>query len=202
MSAKRYFDIFFSLTAIIFFLPIAFIIAIALKLFSEGPIFYTARRVGKGGHLIHCLKFRTMKLGAEEALPAVLAQNPSFKSEWERYHKLRNDPRVTPLGKILRKASLDELPQFWNVLKGDLSVVGPRPATPDEVEKYFGSKAPKILSVRPGLTGIWQTSGRNLLSFEERLLLEERYIDSRSLKLDLWIICKTIPVFLSSKGAF
>jgi undecaprenyl-phosphate galactose phosphotransferase len=143
-----------------------------------------------------------MCINAEQELKSLLEKNSALKQEWETFFKLKNDPRVSAIGKFLRKTSLDELPQFWNVLKGDLSVVGPRPVTQEEVEKYYGKRATKILSVRPGLTGIWQTSGRNLLTFEERTNLEESYVDRQSLGLDLRIIIKTIPMIFFAKGAF
>lgn len=183
-------------------MPLGIVIGILIKLSSPGPVFYTSKRVGKGGQMIECWKFRTMCLGAEEKLKKILAENPQLKKEWDAYFKLKDDPRINAIGKFLRKTSLDELPQFWNVLRGDLSVVGPRPVTQEEVQKYFRDKAGKILSVRPGLTGIWQTSGRNLLTFEERIRLEELYIDRQSLLLDLRIICKTIPHLFFAKGAF
>jgi undecaprenyl-phosphate galactose phosphotransferase len=139
---------------------------------------------------------------ADKKLQEILQQNPKLQEEWNTYFKLKDDPRVTSIGKFLRKTSLDEFPQFWNVFRGDLSVVGPRPVTEEEIKKYFGEKASKILSVRPGLTGIWQTSGRSLITFEERVQLEESYIDKQSLGLDLVIICKTIPAMFFTKGAF
>lgn len=199
---KRLFDIIFSSLAILFFLPLGIIVALLIKLSSSGPIFYASKRVGKNGHSIFCWKFRTMCLNAEQKLKSLLEENTDLKQEWETFFKLKNDPRVSAVGKFLRKISLDELPQFWNVLKGDLSVVGPRPVTEEEVQKYYGERAAKILSVRPGLTGIWQTSGRNLLIFEERTKLEESYVDQQSLTLDLRIIFKTIPMIFFAKGAF
>jgi undecaprenyl-phosphate galactose phosphotransferase len=199
---KRLFDLFFSLLAMAFFLPFALLISVLIKLTSEGPVFYVCKRVGRYGKTIFCWKFRTMCLNADQILQELLDQDPVLRLEWETYYKLKNDPRINSVGRFLRKTSLDELPQFWNVLMGDLSVVGPRPVTQEEIEKYFGSKKEKILSVRPGLTGIWQTSGRSLLTFEERVKLEESYIDRQSLVLDLQIICKTIPVLFLSKGAF
>ena len=201
-TLKRAFDLVFSLCAILFFLPFAIFIALLIKLSSSGPIFYSSRRVGKEGEPIDCWKFRTMCTDADERLEQILHENPKLQQEWETYFKLKDDPRVSTIGKFLRKTSLDELPQFWNVLRGDLSVVGPRPVTEEEVRKYFGEKASKILSIRPGLTGIWQVSGRNLLTFEERIKLEERYIDHQSLTLDLMIIVKTIPMLFCAKGAF
>jgi undecaprenyl-phosphate galactose phosphotransferase len=143
-----------------------------------------------------------MHQGAEETLRKMLAESPTMQKEWDTYFKLKDDPRVSGIGRFLRKTSMDELPQFWNVLKGDLSVVGPRPVTEEEVKKYYRDKADKILSVRPGLTGIWQTSGRNLLTFDERIQLEEQYIDKQSFLLDLGIIFKTIPHLFFAKGAF
>jgi exopolysaccharide production protein ExoY len=201
-STKRMFDVLFSLGAMIFFIPIGVVVILFIKATSPGPIFYRSKRVGKDGQPIYCWKFRTMHQDADKKLLAILRENPKLKQEWDTYFKLKEDPRVSTIGKILRKTSLDELPQFFNVLKGDLSVVGPRPVTEEEIRKYFGPKASKILSVRPGLTGIWQTSGRSLLTFEERIQLEESYIDSQSLTLDLRIICKTIPAMFFTKGAF
>lgn len=201
-STKRIFDVLFSLGAMIFFIPIGIVAGLFIKTTSPGPIFYSSKRVGKDGQPIYCWKFRTMHQDADKKLLEILRENPKLKQEWETYYKLKEDPRVSTIGKILRKTSLDELPQFFNVLKGDLSVVGPRPVTEEEIQKYFGPKASKILSVRPGLTGIWQTSGRSLLTFDERIRLEESYIDRQSLTLDLRIICKTIPAMFFTKGAF
>ncbi len=201
-STKRIFDVLFSLGAMIFFIPIGMVAVLFIKATSPGPIFYSSKRVGKDGQPIYCWKFRTMHQDADKKLLEILRENPKLKQEWDTYYKLKEDPRVSTIGKILRKTSLDELPQFFNVLKGDLSVVGPRPVTEEEIQKYFGSKASKILSVRPGLTGIWQTSGRSLLTFDERIRLEESYIDRQSLTLDLRIICKTIPAMFFTKGAF
>jgi exopolysaccharide production protein ExoY len=201
-TTKRIFDIVFSLGAILCFLALGVLIAILIKLTSQGPIFYSCKRVGKDGQTINCWKFRTMYPDADKKLQEILDQDPKLKEEWDIYFKLKDDPRISSIGKFLRKTSLDEFPQFWNILRGDLSVVGPRPVTEEEVQKYFGEKANKILSVRPGLTGIWQTSGRSLLTFEERIQLEESYVDRQSFKLDILIICKTIPAMFISKGAF
>lgn len=199
---KRIFDILFSISSIFFFLPLGIILMLLIKFSSKGDIFYKSHRKGKDNCSIYCWKFRTMYQDAEAKLATLLKQNPNLRKEWNTYYKLKQDPRITVVGKFLRKTSLDELPQFWNVLKGDLSIVGPRPVTEKELTKYFRLKAEKILSVRPGLTGIWQTSGRNLLTFKERVLLEEHYVDKRSITLDLRIIFKTIPMLFFSKGAF
>lgn len=156
-------------------------IAALIKVTSPGPVLYVCRRVGRHGKAIDCWKFRTMCQNADQMLKELLAQDPVIRLEWETYYKLKDDPRINSVGRFLRKTSLDELPQFWNVLMGDLSVVGPRPVTEEEIEKYFKEKKEKILSVRPGLTGIWQTSGRSLLTFEERVKLEESYVDTSRL---------------------
>jgi exopolysaccharide production protein ExoY len=154
---KRIFDVIFSSAAILFFLPLGVVIAAIIKATSPGPLFHKCKRVGQGGQPIECWKFRTMCQDAPQKLEQVLKENPLLRKEWETYYKLKDDPRIYLFGRFLRKTSMDELPQFWNVLRGDLSVVGPRPVTEEEVLKYFRDKAMKILSVRPGLTGIWQT---------------------------------------------
>lgn len=202
MELKRIFDIVFSAFTLVVIFPLCLFIGFLIKVTSKGPIFYCCPRVGKHGEPIFCWKFRTMNVNAKEELKHLLSHNPALKQEWDLYSKLKQDPRINRVGKFLRKSSLDELPQLWNVLKGDLSIVGPRPATQEEIEKYFRDKASKILSVRPGITGIWQTSGRSLVTFDERIRLEESYIDLKSFKLDLWIIFKTIPVVFSTKGAY
>ncbi|NGX30617.1 MAG: hypothetical protein K940chlam4_01467, partial [Candidatus Anoxychlamydiales bacterium] len=167
-------------------------------------------RLGRGGKIIKCIKFRTMYKKADSLLHKLLKQNDILRYEWETFQKLRNDPRITPLGHFLRKTSLDELPQFINVLKGDLSVVGPRPFAligkkenfQIEIKKYLGNKTEKILSMRPGITGIWQVSGRSEITIEERLKMEEKYIDEQSFLLDIYLILKTIPKIFFPRGAF
>lgn len=199
---KRLFDILFSFFAIIFCLPFFLIIAIAIRFSSKGPIFYKSKRIGKNFKTIYCLKFRTMHTYADQILYDLLEKHPSLKHEWITFQKLKNDPRIHSFGKFLRKTSLDELPQFINVLKGDLSLVGPRPFDNFQVKKYLGTKAAKFLSVKPGLTGLWQVSGRSLMTMQERLVLEELYIDNRSFLFDLKLVIKTLPVFFFPKGAF
>ncbi|MFI5333539.1 MAG: sugar transferase [Chlamydiales bacterium] len=200
--SKRLFDIIFSLVVLLLLLPIFFLIGLSIKLTSRGPVFYLSKRIGKAGSEFVCVKFRTMYANADARLQEMLKNDPQLRKEWETFWKLKRDPRTTWIGRALRKTSLDELPQFWNVLKGELSVVGPRPVTSEEVAKYYAERAEKILSVRPGITGLWQTSGRSLLSFEERVRLEELYVDTRSFLLDLKLIAKTIPAMLFSSGAF
>lgn len=199
---KRGFDILFSLLALLLALPFLCFIYLTIKITSGGNVFFSHERIGRGGRKFRCYKFRTMYPDAEKRLKEILKQCPEKRKEWEATHKLKNDPRVTPIGSFLRKTSLDELPQFWNVLKGDLSVVGPRPVVDDELKIHFGPKAEKILSIRPGITGLWQVSGRNDTSYSTRVMLDEKYVDSRSLMLDIKLIAKTIPSMISSKGAY
>lgn len=199
---KRFFDIVFSLLILILCLPVFAGIALAICLSSRGAIVYSHERIGRSGRTFLCYKFRSMYSDADARLEELLAQNPQLNAEWIASRKLKEDPRVTPVGKFLRKTSLDELPQFWNVLKGDLSVVGPRPLVAAEVADYLREKAPKILSVRPGLTCIWQVSGRNDTSYDTRIQLDEAYVDNQSFLLDLKLIFKTIPCMIFSKGAY
>lgn len=199
---KRIFDILFSLSVLILGLPIFVLIGLIIFITSPGKIFYSHLRVGRGGKTFRCYKFRTMIPNSDKFL-AQLLLDPKVKKEWDQTFKLKNDPRITSVGGFLRKTSLDELPQFWNVLKGDLSVVGPRPIVQEEVIKYLGIKAAKILSIRPGLTGPWQVSGRSDIScYQKRIELDEFYIDNRTLLLDIKLIAKTIPVMILSKGAY
>jgi exopolysaccharide production protein ExoY len=199
---KRLFDIVFSSAVLICGLPVFLCISLAILFTSKGNVIFSQERIGQGGKSFKFFKFRTMYGDAEKNLNEILASDPALKSEWEVSQKLKNDPRITKIGSFLRKTSLDELPQFWNVLTGDLSVVGPRPFLREQVEKHMGEKAAKILSVRPGLTGIWQTSGRNQMTFLQRISMEEMYVDQQSFLLDLKLILKTIPCMILRKGAY
>jgi exopolysaccharide production protein ExoY len=202
---KRTFDILFSLCALIIGLPIFLVLAAIVKFSSPGPIFYCSLRIGRKGQLFKFWKFRSMHSDADQRLEVILKSNPELLQEWQQYFKLKVDPRLTRIGSFLRKTSLDEIPQFWNVLIGDLSVVGPRPYLPrevDTIQKILGKEIEKMFSVRPGLTGIWQTSGRNKLTFEERVRLDVKYVDKRSFLFDMRLIAKTIPILLFRKGAF
>lgn len=202
MYVKRLFDILFSLCFLTVFSPLIALIALLVR--CSGPVFYRSRRVGMGGRVIWILKFRTMCVDAEERLQELLQSNGE---EWRRFQKLKNDPRITPMGRFLRRTSLDELPQFWNVLRGDLSVVGPRPPTivgdnpMEEIAQLYGHETREILSVRPGITGLWQISGRSQIPFALRKRLERRYVVTRSFWTDLIVIAKTVPAVLFSKGA-
>ncbi len=201
-AVKRFFDISFSLFILILTSPLMVLIALGIRFSSKGKVVYAHERIGRGGKPFRCFKFRTMYPDADVRLKDILESCPLLKKEWEQNYKLKSDPRVTPIGKILRKTSLDEFPQFWNVLKGDLSVVGPRPVVQNEVIKHLGPKAVKILSIRPGLTGLWQISGRSDTTYAYRIKLDELYVDSRSIFLDIKIIAKTIPSIFLSKGAY
>jgi undecaprenyl-phosphate galactose phosphotransferase len=198
---KRFFDIIFSSILLIALVPLFLLLALLIKISSKGPVFYPSIRVGLHGKKIICWKLRTMKSNADEALKTLLL-DPKIEQEWILHRKLKKDPRITKLGHFLRKTSLDELPQFWNVLKGDLSLVGPRPVSFSEVDLFLSHQGGKVFSVRPGLTGLWQTSGRSNLSYEKRIELEKKYIDTQSFALDLWLIAKTIPLMLFPKGAY
>lgn len=201
-AGKRLFDIVFSILILILSLPLMAFIALAVRFSSKGKIIYAHERIGRGGRPFRCLKFRTMYADADIRLKEILENCPKLRKEWDQNHKLKVDPRVTPIGKFLRKTSLDEFPQFWNVLKGDLSVVGPRAVVHYEITKHFGPKAARILTIRPGLTGLWQISGRSNVSYAHRIKMDEQYVDEHSLYLDIKIIAKTIPSVFFSKGAY
>ena len=196
LFAKRLIDIAGSAFAMIIFLIPALIIGILIKLDSKGSVLYKSKRIGKNGRLFTFYKFRTMYSGSDELREELI--NDFSRDGIEI--KLKNDPRITKIGKVLRKTSLDEIPQFYNVLRGDMSLVGPRPPMPDEVKKY-SIKQRRRISMKPGITCLWQISGRSMLSFEDRVELDLKYIDDWSLKLDLIILLKTVPAVLFAKGA-
>ena len=177
------------------------VIMILIKLDSRGPVFYRQARIGRFGRKFHVYKFRTMVQNADQILQTYLENSPELKAEWLATHKLKKDPRVTRIGSFLRKSSLDELPQLWNIIIGDMSLVGPRPIVDAEVEKY-GRCFDLYIKVRPGLTGLWQVSGRNDTTYERRVELDEYYVLNRSLKLDLQILWKTVFVVLKKDGAY
>lgn len=172
-----------------------------MKYEDGGRIFYGHRRIGQGGNEFHCLKFRTMVPNGDEVLRAHLRSDPRANAEWRETRKLKDDPRVTPLGKVLRKLSIDELPQLINIIRGDMSLVGPRPVIVDELE-YYGQDLHCYLAVRPGLTGLWQISGRNDVSYADRVAYDRQYFESWSFFRDLWIILLTVPAILSSRGSY
>jgi exopolysaccharide biosynthesis polyprenyl glycosylphosphotransferase len=194
---KEIIDIVLGTIGLILFSPLFIIIAILIKLDSEGPIFYKHLRVGRYGKPFYLWKFRTMYKDADK----ILDKYPELKKEFEKEFKLKNDPRVTRIGKFLRKFSLDEIPQIFNILKGEMSIVGPRPVTFKELEKY-GEYKDEVLRVKPGLTGLWQVSGRSDLDYARRIALDLYYIQNWSLLLDIKIILKTIPAVFLGKGAY
>ena len=198
---KRVFDLCGAAALLILASPLLLLIALAIKLDSRGPVFFTQERVGRGGRPFRIIKFRTMFTDAEERLAACL-RDPANLRKWLTYRKLDNDPRVTRVGRLLRRFSLDELPQLLNVLKGEMSLVGPRPALAEEIEAYYGEKAHFYTAVRPGLTGLWQVSGRNRLSFAERVKLDLWYVENWSPWLDLVILLRTVPAVLRCEGSY
>ena len=198
---KRILDIFFSIILFIFFSPLFLLVSLIIKFYYKSKIFYVHQRVGCSGENIFIYKFRTMLMNSEEILRDYLNENPKEKITWEKNQKLYYDPRVTDFGKRLRVFSIDEFPQILNVLKGEMSLVGPRPIVNEEKIKYKDS-IDLYESVKPGLTGLWQVSGRNNLSYEQRVELDVYYIKNVSFLLDLYILFKTIPAVILKKGAY
>ncbi len=202
-SIKRAGDVIFAIITLSISLPLLCLISILVKQSSSGPIFYIQERVGRNFSRFGCIKFRTMRVDADELLVDILSNSASLRQEFERDFKLREDPRITAIGKLLRRSSLDELPQFINVIRGEMSVVGPRPIVEGELHRY-GEFMHEVSSVRPGLTGLWQVSGRNNLSYEQRVKFDLQYVRSRSFLLDLLIIIRTFGVLLfpRDRGAY
>jgi exopolysaccharide production protein ExoY len=198
---KRWFDVMGALAAITLLLPLFCLIALAIKLWDRGPIFYRHRRIGLNGASFDCLKFRSMVVNSDELLLHHLATHHEAAREWEETRKLKRDPRITPLGSSMRKTSIDELPQLFNILKGEMSFVGPRPIVAAEVPKY-GTYIDHYLRARPGLTGPWQVSGRNDVTYESRVALDRDYIEDWSFRRDLAIIAKTARVVVTARGCY
>ena len=197
---KRIFDVVVASLALVILSPLLLFIAWRIR-GTGGSVVYGHRRVGKRGKSFPCYKFRTMVPNAGQVLQELLANDPAALLEWKRDFKLRNDPRITPIGAILRKTSLDELPQLWNVIKGDMSLVGPRPVVTEELELY-GKSRPYYLEARPGITGLWQVSGRNEVDYSQRVYLDAWYVKNWSLWYDMVILLKTVKVVLSRRGAY
>jgi Undecaprenyl-phosphate galactose phosphotransferase WbaP len=198
---KRFMDMVLVIIGGIIILPLLLIIALLIKISSPGPVLYGQVRLGIDGKHFKAYKFRSMVTDAEERLKTLLDSDPQIRKEWEANHKLRNDPRITGIGKFLRRTSFDEFPQLINILKGEMSLVGPRPIVDDEVEKY-GEDFNRIFSVKPGMTGLWQVSGRSDTDYAERVSLDTYYLQSWSVWLDLWVLYKTFGVVLKGKGAY
>ncbi len=181
--------------------PVFLTIAVIMKFTDPGPISYRRRVVGVGGKEFDAFKFRTMVVNSQEVLDDLLARDPEARAEWEQFYKLKNDPRITRMGSFLRKTSIDELPQLINVLRGEMSLVGPRMITLEEVERY-GKWGLNLHTVKPGITGLWQVTGRSEITYEERVRLDMRYIRNYSIWLDIQILVQTVPAVLMSKGAY
>ena len=200
---KRFLEIIFSIVIILISVPFVLLLALLIKLSSRGPIFFKQIRIGKDKKQFECIKFRTMSQEADDILKNLLLKDKSLRKEFKKTQKLKNDPRITPIGKFLRKTSLDELPQFINVLKGDMSLIGPRPIVEEEKVRY-GKNLDKVLSIRPGITGLWQVSGRNKLSYKRRIKLDLIYVNERDLYMDFNILIRTVGVILFpfDRGAY
>ena len=199
--AKRGFDILGAVAGLVLLSPLFLMVAALVKLSDGGSVFFGHNRIGRNGRVFRCLKFRTMVSNGDEVLQAYLRDNPLARVEWEQTRKLKDDPRVTRTGTILRKLSLDELPQILNILKGDMSIVGPRPVVRSELEMY-GSAAPFYLKSRPGLTGLWQVNGRNDVSYDSRVAFDRQYVENWSVLGDIRIILKTVVVVCLLKGSY
>lgn len=197
---KRFVDVIGAIVLGLVFMPLIVVIVFMLRK-NGGPVIYVHRRVGRGGRMFPCLKFRTMVPDADQALRALLERNPELQAEWVRDHKLRHDPRVTRLGRFLRRTSLDELPQLVNVLRGEMSLVGPRPVVREELLRY-GKNVGTYLAARPGITGLWQVTGRNDTDYRRRVVLDTYYVRNQNLFLDLYILAKTTGVVLGGNGAY
>jgi exopolysaccharide production protein ExoY len=198
--AKRVLDVVGAIILGVVFSPLIVTIIFLMRK-SSGSVIYRHRRVGRGGQMFSCLKFRTMVPNADQVLRDLLERDPDLRAEWIRDHKLRNDPRVTQLGRFLRRTSLDELPQILNVLRGEMSLVGPRPVVREELLRY-GRNVGTYLAAKPGITGLWQVTGRNDTDYRRRVVLDTYYVRNQNLLLDLYILAKTTGVVLGGNGAY
>ena len=203
LITKSIFDLIFSIIVITFGLPLFLVIVVLIKFSSRGPIFFYHKRIGKNYKPFYCIKFRTMHPEADDILQNILDKNLILREEFKKTQKIKNDPRITVIGKFLRKTSLDELPQFINVLRMEMSVVGPRPIVENEIKKYKSS-IKKVISIKPGITGLWQVSGRNNLSYKKRVFLDNLYVENKSFIMDFRIIIRTFGVLLFplDRGAY
>jgi exopolysaccharide production protein ExoY len=200
-AIKRGFDMLGALVGLVVLCPLLILVGLLVKLSDKGPMLYGHIRIGRGGRLFRCLKFRTMVRNGDAVLAAHLRSNPAAAAEWAATRKLKDDPRVTRVGVVLRKLSLDELPQIVNILRGDMSIVGPRPVVREELDHY-GKSAVFYLKSRPGLTGLWQVSGRNDVSYDTRVAFDRHYVENWSMVEDIKIIAKTVPAVFLSRGSY
>jgi exopolysaccharide production protein ExoY len=200
-AAIRTLDMSVAVLALLFLAPVFLLVAVLVFVSDPGPVFFAHRRIGQGGRLFPCLKFRSMVIDSQERLDKLLASDPVKRAEWELNHKLKDDPRITAIGRFLRKSSLDELPQLLNVVRGDMSLVGPRPIVMAEAVRY-GRYIKDYCSVRPGITGLWQISGRSDLSYRRRVALDTTYARAKSLGLDIKILLVTVPAVFAQRGSY
>ncbi|MBN3756902.1 sugar transferase [Paraburkholderia sp. Tr-20389] len=198
--AKRIFDVVVASLLIVLLLPLFLVIAVVVRR-DGGAVLYGHVRIGRDGVPFNCLKFRSMVANADAVLEELLKRDPVARAEWEREFKLKNDVRITAIGRLLRKTSMDELPQLFNVVKGEMSLVGPRPIVREELLRY-GDNASYYLMTKPGMTGLWQVSGRNDVDYSTRVLLDVAYVKELSLRRDLWILFRTVGVVFRGSGAY
>ncbi|MCW3796981.1 sugar transferase [Sphingomonas sp. BN140010] len=199
LLVKRALDIVIASVALLLLWPVMVATALIIRLSGPGPIVFSHQRLGHGGKVFPCLKFRTMRQDADRVLQEVLSSSPELMEEWKARRKLRNDPRILPVGGVLRRYSLDELPQLFNVLRGDMSLIGPRPLATDEAG-YYANSFPLYCMVKPGITGLWQVSGRNDVSYRQRVELDCQYVRTHCLRIDLLILLRTIPAIMGGTG--
>ncbi len=197
---KRALDLAIGTAMLIFFAPVMILVALAVCVTSTGPILFRHERVGAQGQIFQCLKFRTMRVDAEKVLANIIAARSDLRREWFENQKLIVDPRITSIGGFLRNSSLDELPQLFNVLRGEMSLIGPRPVIKAEIPRY-GRYSQSYFSVKPGLSGLWQISGRNEVSYRRRVAADVLYSRTRSLRMDLWILIMTVPAVVTCRGS-
>ena len=200
-KSKRIFDVLIASITLIVFLPLFAFVVLLLKLTDPGPVIFRHIRVGQGGRRFACFKFRSMVLDSDKVLKTLLESDPAARKEWDRTQKLANDPRITPVGKFLRQSSLDELPQLINVIRGDMSLVGPRPIVPSELTRY-GDKLSLYLLARPGITGIWQVSGRNDCGYDRRIEMDANYVRNWRFSTDFVILLRTLGAVLAQRGSY
>ena len=201
-ALKRAFDLGSVVVILALFGWLMILIAIAVRVSGGSKVIYGHTRVGRNGQLFQCLKFRSMVANSDEVLRHLLETDPDARAQWDRDFKLKDDPRITRIGRFIRKTSLDELPQLWNVIKGEMSIVGPRPVVQAEFDQYYGGAREHYLSVPPGLTGLWQVSGRNDLDYAQRVELDKLYVDNSNILYDFVIVMRTVKVMVVRRGAY
>jgi len=201
-AVKRLFDLTSIVVILILFWWLILGVMIAVRLTTGNPVIFGHKRVGRDGREFKCYKFRSMVPNADEVLAQLLANDASAREEWNRYYKLKSDPRITRVGRFIRKTSFDEFPQLWNVLMNDMSIVGPRPVVRKELDMYYGCARSHYESVKPGLTGLWQVSGRNDMEYDERVELDKRYVSSWNVFSDFMIVMRTVGVIFGKRGAY